>query len=384
MRAVHLPRDSRLALAAPLPDREAALALSLLAGVGPSTWRALMVAHDADAERAAVAWLHAPAASRSTGRGGRLAPNGAAAWDEAQASARALLAQADGTGVALTLPGDSDYPPSLLDLPDPPVTLWRAGAAEVLRRARRVAVVGTRANSSLGERATRRIVGALAELGVCVVSGLARGIDTVAHHAAIAAGLPTVAVLGTGVNVPYPVENTRLHALIADGAGAVVAEPAPGTPASRGAFPRRNRIVAALAELVVVVEAGHRSGALITAGLAADLGRTVAAVPGSFEAATAAGTNALLRDGAHVLAEPRDVLTLLGATAHSPALETGAPIGLTGDEQRVWHALATPVPDLDALGARAELTAAACAVALTGLELRGSVSVERSGEVRRC
>jgi DNA processing protein len=286
---------------------------------------------------------------------------------------------------ALHLPGDPGYPSSLLDLTDPPVTLWTAGEPAPLAHVPRVAVVGTRACTALGERSTRRLVGALAECGASVVSGMARGIDTFAHAAALTAGAPTVAVLGTGIDVPYPRQNAALYERIV-ASGAVVAELPPGTQVAPGVFPRRNRVVAALADVVVVVEAPAQSGALITAGMAADLGRTVAAVPGSVEAPTAAGTNRLLRDGAHVLADPRDIAGLLGLPGRpaTPDPLVTEPLALDDDERAVWRALAEPASDLDALAGRASLPTRRCAAAVTALELRDLIATDLAGELRRC
>jgi DNA processing protein len=280
------------------------------------------------------------------------------------------------------MPGDPSYPRALLDLGDPPVTLWTVGSAAALGRLPRVAVVGPRASPAVGERTTRRVVAALAECGASVVSGMARGIDAVAHAAALAAGTPTVAVLATGVDVAYPRQNARLYERIA-GAGAVVAELPPGTGVTPGAFPRRNRIVAALAELVVVVEAPGRSGALITAAMAADLGRTVAAVPGSVESPASTGTNLLIRDGAHVLAEPHDVVALLGRDPARGVAPGAEPLGLDDDERSVWRALAAPAPDMDVLAGRAALSPRRCAAAVTALELRDLVTVDLAGELHR-
>ncbi len=371
MPATALPTSAHALFDAPLADREGALALALLPGVGPRTWRALLAAHAGDADRAATA--------RPRAGGGR--------WSAARAEARALLARAAAGPHALALPGDAHYPRALLDLPDPPVTLWTAGRPAALAHAPRVAVVGTRASTALGERTTRRLVDALAECGASVVSGLARGIDTAAHAAALGAGAPTVAVLGTGVDVPYPRQNARLYDRVV-AAGVVVAELPPGTTAVPGAFPRRNRIVAALADLVVVVEAPHRSGALITAAIAADLGRAVAAVPGSVESPTAAGTNLLLRDGAHVLADVHDVAGLLGRDAVGgpatlPAAPMEEPLALDDDERAVWRALADPAPDLDVLAGRAGLPARRTAAAVTGLELRDHAAMDVAGAIRR-
>ena len=211
-----------------------------------------------------------------------------------------------------------------------------------------------------------------------VVSGLARGVDSVAHRAALGVEGRTVAVLGTGVDVPYPVGNAALHAEIC-GRGLVLSEHAPGERATAGSFPRRNRLIAALAQVTIVVEAGAKSGALITAAHALDLGRTVAAVPGPIDAPGSAGCNELLRDGAAVIASVADAVALLGLT---PPTRRPDP-ALGGDERAVWDALATGPLDMDALASRARLPARRCMSAVTALELAGSVECALTGEVRR-
>lgn len=377
-----LPTDAHAAFAAPLRDRTAAAALALLPGIGPVRWRALITAHEGDSARAAAAIGAATSA-----------------WRRAIRDAAAYL-DAPPPRTTVLLPGDAAYPPALLDLSDAPPLLWVLGDPAALAVAHRVAVVGTRQHSSSGAYTTRRLVASLRETGACIVSGMARGIDGVAHDSALREGLPTVAVLATGVDVPYPPQHRALHARIAD-AGAVVSEHPPGTAALPGAFPRRNRIIAALADCTVVVEAGARSGALITADVAADLGRTVAAVPGSIDALTAAGTNALLRDGAHVLASVEDLLPLVQSAPQGrstaprdrprrqarPASASTAsrpvePV-LDGDERLLWHALAEPALDEDVVAGRVGFPARRCAIALAGLELRGLVTTELTGAIRR-
>ena len=225
---------------------------------------------------------------------------------------------------------------------------------------------------------------------------MARGIDGVVHDAALGAGLPTVAVLGTGVDVPYPAQHRTLYRRIV-AAGAVVSEQPPGTTAVPGAFPRRNRIIAALATCTVVVEAGDRSGALITADVALDLGRAVAAVPGPIDSLVASGTNALLRDGAHVIASVDDLPALLGFAEAAITPRTSGPPDrrltarsavssapdLDGDELMLWDALTEPALDTDAVALKAGLSARRCAAALAGLELRGAVVTELTGTIRR-
>lgn len=271
--------------------------------------------------------------------------------------------------------GDEGYPARLLDLRDPPVRVhmlgrWPSGASAV-------AVVGTRDATAYGERVTRELVRALGRVGVGVVSGMARGIDAVAHRAALESGAPTLAVLGTGVDVPYPTGHRALHAELAE-RGGVLSEQPVGRRAFPGCFPRRNRLIAALADVTLVVEAGARSGALITAMHALELGRTVAAVPGPIDAPQHRGANELLRDGAHVVASPDDLLALVGRSVPAPA----AP-ALAGDERAVWDALGARALDLDSLTMLSALPVHRCMAAVTTLELRGVVECALTGEIRR-
>jgi DNA processing protein len=211
-----------------------------------------------------------------------------------------------------------------------------------------------------------------------IVSGMARGVDSVAHRAALDAGGATVAVLGTGVDRAYPASNRPLHRRIAR-EGLLLSEFPPATAPTRGSFPRRNRIIAGLAELTIVVEAGRKSGALITAVHALELGRSVAAVPGPIDSPQSAGTNELLRDGAIVIAEIADALALAGLT---PAL-SGARVITSDDERAVWDTLGAGAMDLDSLTARSGLPARQCMAAVTALEIAGAVECALTGEIRR-
>jgi DNA processing protein len=185
-----------------------------------------------------------------------------------------------------------------------------------------VAIVGTREASAAGVRMAERLAAGAARAGLVVVSGLARGIDAAAHEAAVAAGGRTVAVLGTGVDVPYPAGHRTLLRLVQEN-GLAISEVEPGTRAFPGCFPRRNRIIAALSKLTVVVEAGYKSGALNTAGVAQELGRLVGAVPGQADDPRAAGSNLLLRDGAQVILGVDDLLMVAGFSTFANT-ESGA------------------------------------------------------------
>src|SRR6266550_9157958 len=229
-----------------------------------------------------------------------------------------------------------EYPRELNDLPHPPRELYTIVSSSALSIPR-VAIVGTRNSTAYGERITRTLARALVRGGVSIVSGMARGIDAAAHRTALEEGGITVAVLGTGVDVPYPVGHRLLHKAIAE-RGLVLSENPPGRRAAQGAFPKRNRIIAALAPVTIVVEAGFRSGALNTAGQALELGRVVAAVPGPIDSEQSRGSNQLLRDGAVLIAAPDDALTLLGISA--PKGAQPPPPLLPDSEQKVWDAIA--------------------------------------------
>jgi len=220
--------------------------------------------------------------------------------------------------------GAQDLPDCFRDLSRPPAGLWCLGDAGALSGSPdgHVAIVGTREASPYGIRVAERLAAACARAGLVVVSGLARGVDAAAHRAALAEGGRTIGVQGTGVDVPYPASHRTLHeALVAR--GTVVSEMEPGTRATPGCFPRRNRLIAALCRVTVVVEAGFKSGAINTASQALDLGRTVAAVPGRIDDGGSAGANLLIRDGAQVITETADLLALFGpefAQRHAESL----------------------------------------------------------------
>lgn len=337
--------------------RLAALALAELPGVGEVRYHELVERHgSAEAALEGVP----PAEARRAAR-----------------AAERVAAAAARVGAAVWTPGDVEYPASLRDLRDGPTRLFALGSRGTLD-APAVAIVGTRNATAYGERVTSELAAALAAAGACVVSGMARGIDACAHQAALAAEGRTAAVLGTGVDVAYPVQHRALHARIA-AAGLVCSELPPGAPPRAGSFPKRNRLIAALAEVTIVVEAGVRSGALITADCALELGRTVAAVPGPIDAPASAGSNLLIRDGAVAVTSVDDALALLHLSR--PARDRQHE--LTRDEQAVWDALAAGALDVDALTARSALPARQCLAAITALELAGVVQCELTGEVRR-
>lgn len=237
------------------------------------------------------------------------------------------LKAAKAAGAVLICRGDSNYPKALLDLEDAPPLLWAIGDTGILNRPQ-IALVGARNASSLGGRMARALSAGLAEAGFVITSGMARGVDTVAHLAALETG--TVAVLGGGVDILYPTENTKLGEDIVAKGGARISEQAMGLQPQARHFPARNRIISGLSQAVVVVEAAARSGSLITARTALDQGREVMAVPGHPFDARASGCNMLLRDGARLVRNADDVVEALAPMAEeahttSPELPLASP-----------------------------------------------------------
>lgn len=321
--------------------------------------------------------------------GGALAPEITAAHEAADPDAlRTAWAAA---GVTSVCRHEAAYPPGLHDLADAPAVLHVHGAPERLSvltgdGVPAVAVVGARRASATGLELAAELGRGLAVCGVTVVSGMALGIDSAAHRGALDGPSPTtVAVLARGPEQAYPASRRRLHAELAERA-LVVSELPPGTTAFRWAFPARNRLIAALARMTVVVEAAERSGSLITADLAADLGREIGAVPGSPLAWHSGGANALLRDGAHVVRHARDVLDdVVGPTAdalleaQAPPTPAGLPPGLRDALERVARGADTAA----ALAAGTGDPGGALA-ALTELELLGLVERRAGGRYVPC
>jgi DNA processing protein len=260
------------------------------------------------------------------------------------------------------------YPPLLRQLHDPPAQLYLRGGAPELLHEPAVAVVGARSCSSYGAQVARLLGRELGAAGVVVVSGLARGIDGEAHRGALEAGGRTVAVLGCGIDRDYPRRHAELAARItAD--GRIVSEYPPGTEPAPWRFPARNRIVAGLCVATVVVEARSRSGALITADFALELGREVFAVPGEITAGLSVGSNDLLRQGATPLLAVADVLDVLGLT---PAPRQRRELSAIASE--VLEILRDGAREADGLTRSSGRTSAEVGAALVELELAGLVA----------
>jgi DNA processing protein len=293
--------------------------------------------------------------------------------DEREAMARALTR------------ADARFPSRLAEIPDAPATLHVRGTL-VDADALAVAVVGSRRATPYGLEVAETLAADLAARGVTIVSGLARGIDSAAHRGALRVGGRTLAVLGSGVDVIYPPENRRLAGEIAE-RGALLSQFAPGTPPLPQNFPTRNQVIAALSLAVVVVEAAEKSGSLITARLAAELGREVLAVPGRITAPESRGANRLIQDGAHVAMGWEDVVAVLperwkacvvsdralGGHAAKGDLDASKRSGGGAIGSRLIALLSDEPIDIDHVIERSGLGAGRVAAALLELELEGRV-----------
>jgi DNA processing protein len=291
------------------------------------------------------------------------------------------LERARAAGAAVLVEGARAWPPAFAELEDPPVVLYvRGDPAFVALRG--VAIVGSRRASAYGTAQARRIASELAAAGVPVISGLARGIDAAAHRGALDAGGVTVGVLGGGLAKFYPPENLPLAREMAAGRGAVVSEFPLDAPPRPYHFPRRNRLLAALAAAVVVVEAAEGSGSLITADHALDLGREVLAVPGRIDNPNSCGVHRLLREGAAVCESAADVLRALGLDPPAPSVASPSaapPKGANAAETALLAALSGAERHADELLETTGLDAAAGLAALSALELRGVVTLGADG-----
>ena len=345
------------------PEQELreAIAFGLLRGVGGVAFREGVERHGS-----------ASAAFRAREASGK---------DEALARAQDVIARATEKSITLLVQREAEYPEALLDLADPPAFLSALGDTALLHK-RRVGIVGTRHASSSGERIAHQMATALVQAGAVVVSGMAFGIDAAAHRGALDAGGGTIAVLGGGVDIPYPPSHAMLHERIAT-SGLVLAEAPIGSRPVKGAFPKRNRIIAALSEVLVVIEAGERSGALITSRIALDLGRTVAAVPGLIDSPRNVGSNRLLADGASFIGQVDDVLALTGLTNTATAIAPSAPATTDDDpcEVAILRAVRSGTSEIEDLARTTGLHPREFAGALSALELTGRLLVSGSGEV---
>ena len=408
---VPLAKCTPVRLGPPAAEKDAWVSLLSISGLGPVNFTALLDAfgsargvlaaasEDGGAERLREAIAErelgveqgiadmADAPGRSGPRRGTLGQDLAQRICRCAAEGPVVADRARSLGLDIVTLDDSCYPERLRNVEMPPPLLFVRGSAASLSGRRSIAVVGTRLPTDKGRLIAGWIASAVARAGAVVVSGLAVGIDGVAHAAVVGEGLPTVGVLGGGHARLFPKAHERLADAIVAAGGAVVAELPPDTPATRGTFPRRNRLVSGLSDATVVVEAGRRSGALITAGWALEQGRECFLVPGPFDAPTSAGCHSFLRSfpgqtrvvcGIAELLEDLELvdseMPAARGTPSSQVAVTGldaALASLGGVERALAELLAGGPATADDLARRTCLPVAAILSALTLLELRG-------------
>jgi len=369
-----------------VPDESWAVALAMLPAVGPARLRALLRAVDAPDQWSQV-WsavrdgtvdpacvVHPPASGPASvldrWRGAAPSIDPATVWRTHRDA-----------GVGVVVHGTPAYPSALAADDDaPPILFWRGDLTAL--DGRRVAIVGTRRATRYGVDVARTLARELSAVGVAIVSGLALGIDGAAHAGALEAdGAPPIAVVGSGLDHVYPRANRTLWSNVAEH-GVVVGEYPLGTPAAAWQFPARNRIIAALAEAVVVVESQATGGALGTAMEAARRSRTVFAVPGPVTAPSSVGTNQLLHDGCAPARDATDVLVELGLGGHTVTPTVVRRVTPTGDAARVLSALPWQAVPIERIVTDTGLGLGAVVLALDALERDGWV-VQRAGWIER-
>jgi DNA processing protein len=274
-------------------------------------------------------------------------------------------------GVQVLTWDDDDYPRHLKEIDQPPPILYVRGVLTP-EDEWSVAIVGTRKVTAYGRQVAEEVAGTLANNGVTIVSGLARGVDSIAHQAAVNAGGRTLAVLGNGIDLVYPPENRKLATQVIEH-GALISDYPLGTQPDGVNFPPRNRIISGLSLAVIIVEAGQTSGALITASFAAEQGRDVFAVPGNINAPQSLGTNRLIRDGAQPLLSPQDVLEALNLTMVTEHQAAQVTLPTDPVESRLYKLLSQQPMHVDEIRAQADLPIEAVSATLAMMELKGMV-----------
>ena len=364
-----------------LTERQAFLVLNALPNIGPITLNRLL--EELGGDPCAVFTADKRRLESVQGVGPVISAT-IAAWREHFDLPREeeRMAKAD---TAFITTRDAAYPKLLKQINDPPIGLYRKGRYEFEHPC--IAVVGSRRTTLYGQATAKKLGTELARLGFCIVSGLARGIDTAAHEGALLVGGKTAAVLGCGIDIVYPPENLALYRNI-EKEGAILSEFPFGRRADRQSFPMRNRVVAGMCEATVVVETDVNGGAMITARFAGEHGRLIFAVPGRIDQTTSAGCHQLIRDGATLLTGVDDILSELSyldglrpqAIPAKPGEPAAAPTGLTADEAAVFEcfrggAMLTP----DTLAAQTGLPAHRLSPTLMLLELKRLIAKRADG-----
>ena len=360
--------------------REAYIALNMLDGIGPIRARSLAAVAGS---YEAIFTAPAGALARANGIGPELLQSlleqrGAVAW-------LAELAKAEKLGARIITPADTEYPVSLRQIHDPPLALYIKGDLQP-RDAQAIALVGSRRCSHYGLAVADKLAYELTQAGYTVVSGLARGIDTAAHQGALRAGGRTLAVLGCAIDTIYPPESEVLADKVTK-QGCLISEYTIGRQPDRTTFPYRNRIVSGLCQGVVVVEAPARSGALITADMAMEQGRTVFAVPGRIDQPQSQGCHGLIKNGARLVEGVADIVDELGLLLPGSGRQRAEGVlkrpdlQLTELEVKIVRALGQGAIDVDTLGRLVELGVADLSAHLLALEMRRVIRVLPGNQV---
>ena len=286
-----------------------------------------------------------------------------------------LLEKLQASGISALPYFHESYPGALRQINDPPLVLFAKGDLSICDFNHAVGIVGTRKPSSYGQKLAKSIALELAQTGILVVSGMAFGIDSLAHWGAIAGKGKTVAVLGCGVDICYPATNKPLYKAIVEGGGVVISEYFPGTRPQSWHFPARNRIISGVSPALAVIEAGLESGAMITAKLAFEQNREVFAIPGRIDAPTSAGTNLLIaRNTAHLIKSASDILEEMNWASKSPQPGTATVVTLQGREMEVYELMSAEPAHFDYLIEKTGMKTGELSAVLTMLELAGVIS----------
>lgn len=353
-----------------MTEQESLIALNMIERVGPITIKRLLEAFGNAATVLEAGWEKL---RRVEGIGPEMAKR-VSRWRES-VDIPAEMEKIEKEGVKIVTLSDPSYPECLKHIYDPPPVLYVKGEIKPEDN-HAIAVVGARRCSHYGRMSAERLASQIARIGLTVVSGLARGIDTAAHQGALSAGGRTIAVLGSGLDRLYPAENKKLADKIA-ASGAVITEFALGTTPQKTNFPLRNRVISGLSLGVVVIEAARRSGSLITAAIALEQGRTVFAMPGRIDSYASKGTHALIKDGAKLVESLEDICEefpyLFPEEGRAPGKDKERALPrpkLTPEEERVMSVLSAQERPIDEISAACKMPPAAVSGTLLSLELK--------------
>jgi DNA processing protein len=348
------------------PDLKYWLGFNMIKGIGPAKIRALIDHFGGLPE----AWNANESQLQRIGIDRRALQSFLSARAEMDLDAE--MARVEAAGIEILVWDSPEYPRYLKEIPGPPPVLYINGDLKEIDQWA-VAVVGTRRFTTYGRQITQELVSGLVRSEVTIVSGLAKGIDAVAHKTALDMGGRTMAILGSGLDNIYPPENRALAARIMEGNGALMSEYALGVKPDAKNFPPRNRVISGLSLGVVVVEAGERSGASITAGFALEQGRDVFAVPGNVNSPASAGTNRLIQQGAKLVASVGDILEELNLTMIPEQTAVQLMLPESAEEALIISHLSHQPTHIDELTQMSEMSSAEISSTLTLMELKGMV-----------